>query len=311
MSGAHVAVLLDAAIDGLAVNPAGRYVDGTYGRGGHARALLAALGDEGRLLVMDRDPSAIEAAREALGTDPRVTIVHDEFGNLQHHLERLGWREQTDGILLDLGVSSPQLDDPVRGFSFQQAGPLDMRMNPEQGESAADWLARAEVDEIARVLWEFGEERHARRIARRIDERRRSQRIDDTATLARLIAESVPRPKNNRHPATRSFQAIRIHINRELEQLQAFLEQAIELLRIGGRLVIISFHSLEDRLVKRFFRDQSTPARLPRGLPLRDDQLDRQVRLRLVGKAQRAAASETDANPRARSAVLRIAERAA
>ncbi len=311
MSGAHVAVLLDAAIDGLAVNPAGRYVDGTYGRGGHARALLAALGDEGRLLVMDRDPSAIEAAREALGADPRVTIVHDEFGNLQHHLERLGWCEQTDGILLDLGVSSPQLDDPVRGFSFQQAGPLDMRMNPEQGESAADWLARAEVDEIARVLWEFGEERHARRIARRIDERRRSQRIDDTATLARLIAESVPRPKNNRHPATRSFQAIRIHINRELEQLQAFLEQAIELLRIGGRLVIISFHSLEDRLVKRFFRDQSTPARLPRGLPLRDDQLDRQVRLRLVGKAQRAAASETDANPRARSAVLRIAERAA
>ena len=311
MSGGHVAVLLDAAIDGLAVNPAGRYVDGTYGRGGHARALLAALGDEGRLLVMDRDPSAIEAAREALGTDPRVTIVHDEFGNLQHHLERLGWCEQTDGILLDLGVSSPQLDDPVRGFSFQQAGPLDMRMNPEQGESAADWLARAEVDEIARVLWEYGEERHSRRIARRIDERRRTQRIDDTATLAKLIAESVPRPKNNRHPATRSFQAIRIHINRELEQLQAFLEQAIELLRIGGRLVIISFHSLEDRLVKRFFRDQSTPTRLPRGLPLRDDQLDRQVRLRLVGKAQRAAASETDANPRARSAVLRIAERAA
>ena len=184
-------------------------------------------------------------------------------------------------------------------------------MNPEQGESAADWLARAEVDEIARVLWEYGEERHSRRIARRIDERRRTQRIDDTATLAKLIAESVPRPKNNRHPATRSFQAIRIHINRELEQLQAFLEQAIELLRIGGRLVIISFHSLEDRLVKRFFRDQSTPTRLPRGLPLRDDQLDRQVRLRLVGKAQRAAASETDANPRARSAVLRIAERAA
>ncbi len=311
MSGAHVAVLLDAAIDGLAVNPAGRYVDGTYGRGGHARALLAALGEEGRLLVMDRDPSAIEAARSALGDDSRVTIVHDEFGNLQHHLERLGWGEQTDGILLDLGVSSPQLDDPERGFSFQQAGPLDMRMNPEQGESAADWLARAEVDEIARVLWEYGEERHSRRIARRIDERRRSERIDDTATLARLIAESVPRPKNNRHPATRSFQAIRIHVNRELEQLQTFLEQAIELLRIGGRLVIISFHSLEDRLVKRFFRDQSTPARLPRGLPLRDDQLDQQVRLRLVGKAQRAAASETDANPRARSAVLRIAERAA
>ncbi|MDJ0779615.1 MAG: 16S rRNA (cytosine(1402)-N(4))-methyltransferase RsmH [Gammaproteobacteria bacterium] len=311
MSGAHVTVLLDAAIDGLAVNPAGRYVDGTYGRGGHARALLAALGDDGRLLVMDRDPGAIEAAQISLGDDPRVTIVHDEFGNLRHHLERLGWCERTDGILLDLGVSSPQLDDPRRGFSFQQAGPLDMRMNPAQGESAADWLAHAEVDEIARVLWEYGEERHARRIARRIDEHRRAARIDDTATLARLIADSVPRPKNNRHPATRSFQAIRIHVNGELEQLQCFLAQAIDLLCIGGRLVIISFHSLEDRLVKRFLRDESTPARPPRGLPLRDDQLDTTVRLRLVGKALRASASETDANPRARSAVLRIAERAA
>ncbi len=311
MSGGHVAVLLDAVIAGLAVNPAGRYVDGTYGRGGHARALLSALGEDGRLLVMDRDPSAIEAARAALGEDHRVTIVHDEFGNLKHHLERLGWCEQTDGILLDLGVSSPQLDDPARGFSFQQAGPLDMRMNPEQGESAAEWLARAEVDEIARVLWEYGEERYSRRIARRIEEHRREARIDDTATLARLIADSVPRPKNNRHPATRSFQAIRIHVNGELDQLQRFLEQAIDLLRIGGRLVIISFQSLEDRLVKRFFRDESTPVRPPRGLPLRDDQLDSTVRLRLVDKPQRADAGETGVNPRARSAVLRIAERAA
>ena len=310
MSG-HVAVLLDAVLDGLAVNPSGRYVDGTYGRGGHARALLDALGDEGRLLVMDRDPAAIEAAQAALGDDARVTIVHDEFGNLGQHLEHLGWVERTDGILLDLGVSSPQLDDPARGFSFQRSGPLDMRMNPQRGESAADWLARADVDEIARVLWEYGEERQSRRIARRIDAYRRETRIEDTATLARLIAECLPRPKTGRHPATRSFQAIRIHVNQELTQLTAFLDSAIDLLRVGGRLAIISFHSLEDRLVKRFFRRESSPQKTPRGLPLRDDQLPNRVRLRLVGKAIRASEAEIEANPRARSAVLRIAERAA
>jgi len=219
--------------------------------------------------------------------------------------------EQIDGILLDLGVSSPQLDDAARGFSFQLNGPLDMRMNPGQGESAAEWLAHADEAEIARVLWEYGEERHSRRIAKKIVERRQSGKIEDTATLAALISEIVPRPKNNKHPATRSFQAIRIHINQELDQIQRLLETVLDILKIGGRLLIISFHSLEDRLVKRFFKAQSSRARIPRGLPLRDSEIPSSIRLRLVSKAIRAGASELASNPRARSAVLRIAERAA
>ena len=311
MNAVHAPVMLKEAIDALEIRPDGNYVDGTYGRGGHARAILAALGEQGRLIVMDRDPQAIAAAREALGADARVTILHDEYANLRSHVERLDLLQRIDGILLDLGVSSPQLDDAARGFSFQHDGPLDMRMNPDTGQSAAAWLDEAEEAEIARVLWEYGEERQSRRIAKQIVATRRKQPIDTTAKLADLIASLLPRPKNNRHPATRSFQAIRIHVNQELAQLQRLLDSVLDILRVGGRLLVISFHSLEDRLVKRFFRSRSSRPKIPRGLPLRDAELDAVPPLRLVGKAQRAAGGEVENNPRARSAVLRVAERAA
>ena len=311
MNQSHAPVMQQEVIDGLASRPDGNYVDGTYGRGGHARSILAALGENGRLIVMDRDPQAIADARELLGSDHRVTIIHDEYANMPSHIAELDLLERIDGILLDLGVSSPQLDDATRGFSFQHKGPLDMRMNPESGQSAAEWLGQADEAEIARVLWEYGEERYSRRIAKKIVEQRASKPIEDTATLAALISAIVPRPKNNRHPATRSFQAIRIHVNQELTQIQRLLESVLGILRIGGRLLVISFHSLEDRLVKRFFKANSSRARLPRGLPLRDSELDSVVPLKLVGRAVRAGARELAANPRARSAVLRIAERAA
>jgi 16S rRNA (cytosine1402-N4)-methyltransferase len=307
----HAPVMLDEVIGGMQIKPDGRYVDGTYGRGGHARSILAALGSDGHLIVMDRDPQAIADARQSLGDDSRVTIIHDDYANLSSRIKDLDLLEQVDGVLLDLGVSSPQLDDASRGFSFQNNGPLDMRMNPEQGISAAQWLAQAEEVEIAKVLWEFGEERFSRRIARRIVEQRKTDALEDTASLARLISESVPRPKNNRHPATRSFQAIRIHINQELLQVELLLESILEVLKLGGRLLIISFHSLEDRLVKRFYKSQSTRPRLPRGLPLRESEIKSVVRLKLAGKAIRAGTTEIKQNPRARSAVLRIAERAA
>ncbi|MDH3447245.1 MAG: 16S rRNA (cytosine(1402)-N(4))-methyltransferase RsmH [Gammaproteobacteria bacterium] len=311
MSARHAPVMHDEVIVGLAIRPDGNYVDGTYGRGGHARSILEALGEHGRLIVMDRDPQAIADARATLGKDKRVTIIHDDYANLQAQVARLDLLEQIDGILLDLGVSSPQLDDPRRGFSFQQTGPLDMRMNPDAGQSAASWLAQADEAEIARVLWEYGEERHSRRIARKIVEVRTTRPIEDTATLAGLIGEILPRPKNNKNPATRSFQAIRIHINQELAQLQRLLDSVFSILKVGGRLLVISFHSLEDRLVKRFFKSHSTRRKIPRGLPLRDSEIDSVIRLRLVGGAIMAGTSELSTNPRARSAVLRIAERAA
>jgi len=304
-------VLHAEVLAALEIKPDGRYVDGTYGRGGHAHSILSELGDQGRLIVMDRDPQAIADAQETMGSDRRVTIIHDDYANMYAQIADLDLLEQIDGILLDLGVSSPQLDDAARGFSFQLNGPLDMRMNPGQGESAAEWLAHADEAEIARVLWEYGEERHSRRIAKKIVERRQSGKIEDTATLAALISEIVPRPKNNKHPATRSFQAVRIHINQELDQIQHLLETVLDILKIGGRLLIISFHSLEDRLVKRFFKAQSSRAKIPRGLPLRDSEIPSNIRLRLVNKAIRAGARELASNPRARSAVLRIAERAA
>lgn len=311
MNLAHISVLHDEVIAGLAIRPDGRYVDGTYGRGGHARSILAALGEAGRLIVMDRDPEAIADARESFAGDQRVTIIHDDYVNLPTQVAELKLEQQIDGVLLDLGVSSPQLDDAERGFSFQQNGPLDMRMNPDQGQTAAEWLAQADEADIAKVLWEYGEERHSRRIARRIVEKRKHAAIEDTADLAELIVGVVPRPKNKRHPATRSFQAIRIHINQELAQLQGLLDTVIDILKIGGRLLVISFHSLEDRLVKRFFKAQSTARRIPRGLPLRDSDIDSGIRLQILGKAIRAGEKELAANPRARSAVLRIAERAA
>ena len=260
---------------------------------------------------MDRDPEAIADARRNFGADSRVTIIHDDYANMRAQMAELELLEQIDGILLDLGVSSPQLDDARRGFSFQHNGPLDMRMNPQQGESAAQWLAQADEAEIARVLWVYGEERQSRRIARKIVEVRQSRAIDDTASLAGLICEVLPRPKNHRHPATRSFQAIRIHINQELAQVERLLESVFDILKIGGRLLVISFHSLEDRLVKRFFKSQSTPRKIPRGLPLRDSEIESGIRLKVTVKAIKAGASELASNPRARSAVLRVAERAA
>jgi len=311
MSQAHAPVLHDEVIAALAIKPKGYYVDGTYGRGGHARSILAALDQDGRLIVMDRDPQAIADARAKFGADERVTVIHDDYANMRSRIAALDLLEGIDGILLDLGVSSPQLDDAERGFSFQHNGPLDMRMNPERGQSAADWLRHADEAEIARVLWEYGEERHSRRIAHKLVEVRQTRPIEDTATLAALISSVVPRPKNNRHPATRSFQAIRIHINQELAQVQQFLETVLDILKIGGRLLVISFHSLEDRLIKRFIKAQSTPPKLPRGLPLRDSEIESVIRLRTNSKAIQAGAAELATNPRARSAILRVAERAA
>ncbi len=309
--GAHRPVLLGEAVESLEIRPDGLYVDGTYGRGGHARAILGRLGERGRLLVMDRDPEAIAAAEAAHGGDERVTIIRDEYAELDRHLERLGLQQQADGLLLDLGVSSPQLDDAARGFSFQDNGPLDMRMDPERGVSAADWLMSADEQEIRDVLWQLGEERYARRIARRIVERRAEEPLRETRQLAELIRECVPAGREKKHPATRSFQAIRIRINRELEQLRQLLDSLFRILRIGGRVAIISFHSLEDRLVKRFLREESTPPALPRGLPLRESERQLSQRLRLIGKAIKPGREEIEANPRARSAVLRVAERIA
>jgi 16S rRNA (cytosine1402-N4)-methyltransferase len=311
MTQQHAPVLHDEAIAALEIKPDGRYVDGTYGRGGHARSILAGLGEQGRLIVMDRDPEAIADAHRTFDADNRVTIIHDDYANMQARMAELELLEQIDGILLDLGVSSPQLDDASRGFSFQQNGPLDMRMNPAAGESAADWLAQADEADIARVLWQYGEERQSRRIAKKIVEVRQSRAIDDTASLAGLISEVLPRPKNHRHPATRSFQAIRIHINQELGQIERLLETVFDILKIGGRLLVISFHSLEDRLVKRFFKKHSTRRKIPRGLPLRDSEIESGIRLKVTVKAIKAGASELALNPRSRSAVLRVAERAA
>lgn len=307
----HQPVLFREVLDALAIRADGVYVDGTFGRGGHAAAILERLGDQGRLLVMDKDPQAIASAKASFADDARVTIIHDDYAHLLHHLEQLGLRQGVDGLLLDLGVSSPQLDQAERGFSFQQNGPLDMRMDTTQGMSAAEWVMSASEKEIAQVLWELGEERFSRRIARKIVEYRVEQPIRDTATLATLISECVPAGKQHKHPATRSFQAIRIKINRELEHLQQLLSDIFDVLKIGGRVLIISFHSLEDRLVKRFFKKHASAPVLPRGLPLREDQLKTSVRLRSLGKAVKATAEEVRQNPRARSAVLRIAERIA
>jgi 16S rRNA (cytosine1402-N4)-methyltransferase len=307
----HAPVMLDEVIQYLNINPDGVYVDGTYGRGGHAQSILKQLGAKGRLIVMDKDPQAIEAARLAMGDDGRVSIFHDDFSQLDKQLIAMGLLHEVDGVLLDLGVSSPQLDDASRGFSFQKNGPLDMRMNPLQGKSAAEWLRYADEKEISTVLWELGEERFARRIARKIVETRQLQDIEDTKTLSDLISGCVPQPRNKKHPATRSFQAIRIHVNQELTYISRLLDSIFDILKIGGRLLIISFHSLEDRLVKRFFRLHSSKAKIPRGLPIRDKDLLSNIRLQLIGKAIRAGAQELSLNPRARSAVLRVAERTA
>ncbi|MGA0001511.1 MAG: 16S rRNA (cytosine(1402)-N(4))-methyltransferase RsmH [Steroidobacteraceae bacterium] len=303
----HVPVLLEETLEALAVKGDGFYVDATYGRGGHAEAVLARLGNRGTLLVIDRDPEAVACAREHIGRDPRVTVVHADFAALDTALEAVG--RQPDGILLDLGVSSPQLHPPGRGFSFQRQGPLDMRMDPGTGQSAAEWLAEVDERELAMVIARYGEERFARRIARAIVGARAVHPIADTAELARVVAAAVPRREPGKHPATRTFQALRIHVNDELGQLERVLPRAMAALAPGGRLAVISFHSLEDRMVKRFLRDQSRDDPAWAGLPVVPEAA--RARLRLVGRAVFPNEEEVRRNPRARSAVLRAAERIA
>jgi 16S rRNA (cytosine1402-N4)-methyltransferase len=301
----HIPVMLDEAVEGLAVQAGGRYLDGTFGRGGHARAVLSRLGPDGRLLLMDRDPTAIATAREAFAGDPRVSIRHGNFAELAE------WDETAaglDGVLLDLGVSSPQLDEAARGFSFMADAPLDMRMDTTQGESAAEFLARADEREIADVLWTFGEERFSRKIARAIVARRAEAPLARTGELAALVERTIGRREPGKHPATRTFQALRIRVNGELESVQCGLAAALERLKIGGRLAVISFHSLEDRIVKQFIRDHAGRVQgSRRGPPV----AAAPARLAAVGKARFPSEQELAANPRARSAVLRVAEKLA
>jgi 16S rRNA (cytosine1402-N4)-methyltransferase len=301
----HIPVMLGEAVEGLAVQAGGRYLDGTFGRGGHARAVLSRLGPDGRLLLMDRDPTAIATAQAELASDPRVSIRHANFSSMAEWDETA---EGLDGILLDLGVSSPQLDEAARGFSFMADAPLDMRMDTTQGESAADFLAHASEKEIADVLWNYGDERFSRKIARAIVEDRVENPITRTGQLAALIERLIGRREPGKHPATRSFQALRIHVNGELEALEHGLNAALDLLKVGGRLSIISFHSLEDRAVKLFIRDHSGRVQgSRRGPPV----AAAPARLAAVGKAQFPSEAELSVNPRARSAVLRVAEKLA
>ncbi len=303
----HRTVLLREAVDALAVKPSGTYVDGTFGRGGHSRSILGRLGQSGRLLALDRDPRAVAVAREI--DDRRLTVLHHSFGGLAEALQQAGI-DAVDGVLLDIGVSSPQLDEGGRGFSFRFDAPLDMRMDTTRGETAAAWLARAEIRDITEVIRNYGEERFAFQIAKKIVAARGERPIATTVQLAALVREAVRTREPGQDPATRTFQALRIHINQELEQLSLVLPQAVDVLALGGRLAVISFHSLEDRIVKRFMRDQAVPDNLPKDLPLRAADLP-QPRLRLVGKPVKAGAGEVSANPRARSAVMRVAEKLA
>jgi len=302
---AHQPVLLAEAVAALVIDPAGIYVDGTFGRGGHSRAILERLGPTGRLVALDRDPQAI-AAGAAL-RDPRFTLVHAAFSRLGEVLDAQGVA-QVAGILLDVGVSSPQLDDAARGMSFRFDAPLDMRMDTTQGETAADFLARAEQREIEEVIREYGEERFAHALAKALVIARQQQRVSSTGQLAALVAAVVRTREPGQHPATRTFQALRIHVNRELEELSLTLPQALARLRPGGRLAVISFHSLEDRIVKRFLRAAANPPQPPKGVPVRAADLPAPT-LRVLGKPVRARAAEVAVNPRARSAILRVAEK--
>ena len=302
----HLPVLATEAIDALRLQPDGTYVDGTFGRGGHSRLILERLGERGRLIALDRDPQAVAAARAI--ADPRFRITHAPFSALAQTLDAQGVAH-AQGMLFDLGVSSPQLDDPARGFSFRADGPLDMRMDPSQGTSAADWLADASDSQLREVIGGYGEERFAKQIAAAIVAARRHAPLRTTRELADLVGAAVRTREPGQDPATRTFQALRILVNRELEEVSLMLPQALARLAPGGRLAVIGFHSLEDRLVKRFIRACARPA-LPRDLPLRASELP-QALLRIVGKPVRPERAETAANPRARSAVMRVAERTA
>ncbi|TVQ70285.1 MAG: 16S rRNA (cytosine(1402)-N(4))-methyltransferase RsmH [Oceanospirillales bacterium] len=304
----HITVMLNEAIEALVTDPDGFYIDGTFGRGGHSSLILSKLSDKGRLLAIDKDPMAIAEAHRRFGDDPRFSIEHGAFSEIESFVTKRDLVGQVTGVLLDLGVSSPQLDDPSRGFSFQYDGPLDMRMNTTSGESAAEWINRASESEIADVLFHYGEERFSRRMAKAIVAERQKSPIITTARLASIITDANPRWEKGKNPATRAFQGIRIHINRELEEIETCLDQTLELLALQGRMVVISFHSLEDRIVKRFIRRHvKGDEHLPSGVPFTQAMLNQ--RLKGLGKAIKASAAEIDANPRSRSAVMRVAEK--
>ncbi len=303
----HQTVLLQEAVAALVVDPQGFYVDGTFGRGGHSNLILERLAPEGRLVGIDKDLEAVASAQARFGSDPRFAMVQGSFAELAEVVAERKMTGKVAGVLLDLGVSSPQLDVAERGFSFLQDGPLDMRMDQSRGQSAADWVNSASEEEIVRVLKDYGEERFARRMARALIAERQQEPFTRTARLAQVIKEANPAWEKGKHPATRAFQAIRIQVNDELSDLEKVLEQSLEALAPGGRLVVISFHSLEDRVVKRFIRRQEKGEALPAGLPVRDEQLNR--RMRSCGKAVRAGAEELAANVRARSAIMRVAEK--
>ena len=305
----HTTVLLDEAVTALIADPDGFYVDGTFGRGGHSSFILTRLGSGGHLMAIDKDPEACKTAQEMFAGDLRFDIVRGSFADLASMVAERQHAGDVQGVLLDLGVSSPQLDDAERGFSFLRDGPLDMRMDPDSGMSAAEWLADAPEDDIAQVLRDYGEERFSRRMARAIVAARAEEPITRTAQLAKIVAEANPAWEKGKHPATRAFQGIRIFINRELDDLEKVLASVLDVLAIGGRLVVISFHSLEDRLVKRFIREQEKGKPIPKGLPVMEKDIVR--RLRSVGKAVKPGVAEVKANPRARSAVMRVAEKVA
>ncbi|MCW8107058.1 16S rRNA (cytosine(1402)-N(4))-methyltransferase RsmH [Alteromonas ponticola] len=304
----HASVLLNECIDALAIDPNGIYVDATFGRGGHSRAILEQLSQQGRLIAFDRDPQAIEAAK-SLADDPRFTIVHRPFAEMAEALHERNLAGQIDGVLMDLGVSSPQLDDAERGFSFLRDGPLDMRMDTTRGQSAAQWLAQAEEQDIAQVIKEFGEEKFGKRIAHAIVNQRKHTPIERTLQLAQLIDEAVPVKDKFKHPATRAFQGIRIYINAELDQLRQGLKAATAVLKSGGVLAVISFHSLEDRLVKRFIKEQSKGKSVPAGLPITQAEIDADKVLKAISKAIKPSQAEIERNVRARSSVLRVAQK--
>lgn len=303
----HQPVLLAEVMTHLAVNPDGVYVDATFGRGGHAREILQQLSPKGRLFAIDKDPEAVAYAKQHFGHDPRFTIQQGSFAHLETFLKKQSVAGLVDGILMDLGVSSPQLDTPSRGFSFLREGDLDMRMDLTQEMNAANWVATVSETDIANVLWHYGEERFSRRIARAVVKAREEAPITTTVQLAEIVAAAIPRWEKGKHPATRSFQAIRIAVNHELDDLEQGLKQSLAVLKIRGRLLVISFHSLEDRIVKHFIREQEEGERLPARLPIKQEAI--QPKMRHLGKAIKASEKETARNPRARSAVLRIAEK--
>ncbi len=305
----HTTVLLKEAVEALVTDADGFYVDGTFGRGGHSAKLLSKVSENGIVLAIDKDLQAIESGRERFKQDSRLRLVHGSFADMSNFVDDQAHMGKVSGVLLDLGVSSPQLDEADRGFSFMRDGPLDMRMDTSAGLSAAEWIASAEEQEISRVIKEYGEERFARRMASAVVRERSKTPITRTVQLASILAAAHPAWERGKHPATKAFQAIRIFINRELDDLEVLLSRVIDLLQVGGRLVVISFHSLEDRRVKRFIRDQERGIKLPKNLPVRD--VERGVRLKKVGKAIKPTDLEVGDNIRSRSAVMRVAERVA